>query len=90
MAAAGLAVTEITEHRVESRFRDVDHWMEWMWSHGGRALLRHIPTDRLQAATTDAARALAPARLSGGGLTLTTAVRFTVATPQPAAPEKPS
>jgi ubiquinone/menaquinone biosynthesis C-methylase UbiE len=91
MATAGLAVTAITEHRVESRFRDVDHWMEWMWSHGGRALLRHISADRLQVATTDAARALEPARLSGGGLTLTTAVRVTVATPHPvAAPHEPS
>ncbi|MER7457982.1 methyltransferase domain-containing protein [Micromonospora sp. NPDC126480] len=85
MAAAGLAVTTISEHRVESHFRDVDHWMEWMWSHGGRALLRHIPADRLDTATTEAARALEPARLSGGGLTLTTAIRVTVATPQPTA-----
>ncbi|WP_026268522.1 class I SAM-dependent methyltransferase [Micromonospora sp. CNB394] len=85
MAAAGLTVTAINEHRVDSRFRDVDHWMEWMWSHGGRALLRHIPAHRLEAATTDAARALEPANRPGGGLTLTTAVRITVATPHPAA-----
>ncbi|MER7455902.1 methyltransferase domain-containing protein [Micromonospora sp. NPDC126480] len=85
MAAADLTVTAISEHRVDSRFRDVDHWMEWMWSHGGRALLRHIPADRLEAAATDAARALEPARRPGGGLILTTAVRITVATPHPAA-----
>ncbi|TDC38636.1 methyltransferase domain-containing protein [Micromonospora sp. KC213] len=85
MAAVGLAVTAIREHRLESHFHNVDHWMEWMWSHGGRALLSHIPADRLDAATADAARALEPARLSGGGLTLTTAIRVTVATPYPAA-----
>ncbi|TDB95497.1 methyltransferase domain-containing protein [Micromonospora fluostatini] len=79
MTEAGLAVTAISEHRVESRFRDVDHWMEWMWSHGGRALLRHVPADRLEAATADAARALKPARVDDGGLSLTTAVRVTVA-----------
>ncbi|MCX4471360.1 methyltransferase domain-containing protein [Micromonospora sp. NBC_01655] len=90
MAAAGFAVTAISEYRVESRFRDVDHWTEWMWSHGGRALLRHIPADRLDAATTDAGRALEPARLAGGGLTLTTAIRITVATARPAAARQES
>ncbi|RKN47556.1 class I SAM-dependent methyltransferase [Micromonospora endolithica] len=92
MAAAGLTVTAISQHRVESRFRDVDHWMEWMWSHGARALLRHIPAELLDAATTDAARALAPARLPGGGLALITTIRVTVAVPSPAAacPNDPS
>ncbi|MFC7550490.1 class I SAM-dependent methyltransferase [Plantactinospora sp. GCM10030261] len=82
MTAAGLDVTAIGEHRVVSRFRDVDHWLEWMWSHGGRALLRHIPTDRLPAATAAAARALEHARAVDGGLSLTTEVRITVAMPR--------
>ncbi|TDC85620.1 methyltransferase domain-containing protein [Micromonospora sp. KC606] len=86
LAAVGLTVATIGEHRVESRFRDIDHWTEWMWSHGGRALLRHIPADRLDAATADAARALEPARVPGGGLTLTTAVRMTVAVPRAGVP----
>ncbi|MDG4811051.1 class I SAM-dependent methyltransferase [Micromonospora sp. WMMD1120] len=92
MTAARLAVTAITQHHVESRFRDVDHWMTWLWSHGARALLRHIPADRLDAATTDAARALEPARVPGGGLALTTAIRVTVAvrTPGAADPEESS
>ncbi|GAB3839279.1 hypothetical protein GCM10029963_06310 [Micromonospora andamanensis] len=81
MDGAGLAVTSIVEHRVESRFDDVDHWMRWMWSHGGRALLRHLPQDRLPAATADAAEALDAARAPGGGLRLTTEIRITVAVP---------
>ncbi|GIJ23739.1 class I SAM-dependent methyltransferase [Micromonospora lutea] len=81
MTGAGLAVTSIVEHRVESRFDDADHWMRWMWSHGARALLRHLPTDRLPAATADAAAALEAARVPGGGLRLTTEIRITVAVP---------
>ncbi|MFI6785115.1 class I SAM-dependent methyltransferase [Micromonospora sp. NPDC050276] len=82
MAEAGLVVTAIREHRVESRFRDVGHWMEWMSSHGGRALLRHIPPERHDAATADADRALESARVPDGGLSLTTAIRITVAVPR--------
>ncbi|MEU6208130.1 class I SAM-dependent methyltransferase [Micromonospora musae] len=81
MAEAGLVVAASTEHRIESRFRDVGHWMEWMWSRGGRALLRHIPPQRHDAATADAAQALEAARVPGGGVSLTTAIRITVAVP---------
>ncbi|MFV2103000.1 class I SAM-dependent methyltransferase [Micromonospora sp. LOL_024] len=81
MAAAGLTVTEVGEHRIESRFRDVDHWMEWLWSHAGRALLGRVPATRLDAATADAARALDDARTPNGDLCLRTTVRITVATP---------
>ncbi|WP_019872335.1 class I SAM-dependent methyltransferase [Salinispora oceanensis] len=86
MAAAGLDVTAISEHRVESRFQDVDHWMRWMWSHGGRALLQHLPADRLDAATTDAARVLESVRAPGGDLMLTTVGRITIAVPRPGGP----
>ncbi|MFY1576845.1 class I SAM-dependent methyltransferase [Verrucosispora sp. WMMD703] len=81
MDGAGLAVTSIVAHRIESRFDDVDHWVRWMWSHGGRALLQHLPADRLPAATADAAQALDAARDAGGGLSLTTEIRITVAVP---------
>lgn len=86
MTAAGLDVVAISEHRVESRFHDVDHWMQWMWSHGARALLQHLPADRLDAATADAARALGSARAPDGGLSLTTAGRLTIAVPRPRDP----
>lgn len=86
MAAAGLDVVAISEHRVESRFHDVNHWMRWMWSHGGRALLQHLPADRLDAATDDAAQVLESVRAPEGDLTLTTVGRVTVAVPQPGGP----
>lgn len=82
MTAAGLDIAAISEHRVESRFHDVNHWMRWMWSHGGRELLQHLPADRLDAATADAARALESARTPEGDLSLTTAGRITVAVPR--------
>ncbi|MFI7549085.1 class I SAM-dependent methyltransferase [Micromonospora sediminimaris] len=81
MDGAGLTVTSIVAHRIESRFDDVDHWVRWMWSHGGRALLQHLPADRLPTATADAAQALDAARDAGGGLSLTTEIRITVAVP---------
>jgi ubiquinone/menaquinone biosynthesis C-methylase UbiE len=79
LASAGLTPIAIDEVRVESRFHDVDHWMAWMWSHGGRALLRHIPQERLAAATADAAAALGQAQTSGGDIVLTTTARITTA-----------
>ncbi|MFY1692932.1 class I SAM-dependent methyltransferase [Plantactinospora sp. WMMB782] len=82
LEAAGFQQVTIDEVPFESRFRDVDHWTAWAWSHGARALLERIPADRLPAALADAARVLAPA---GGGLVLTTTVRFAfgVAAPAP-------
>ncbi|WP_370518238.1 class I SAM-dependent methyltransferase [Micromonospora sp. AMSO31t] len=50
-----------------------------IWSHGGRALLRHIPQERLPAATADAAAALRQAQTSDGGIVLTTTARITIA-----------
>jgi len=55
------------------RFRDAEHWMAWAWSHGARAVLERIPADRLPAALADAAQVL---HRDGGGLALTTTVRF--------------
>ncbi|RKR88354.1 methyltransferase family protein [Micromonospora pisi] len=65
-----IAVDEAT---FRSRFRDVEHWMTWAWSHGARGLLERIPTDRLPAALADATRVL---KTAGEELTLTTIVRF--------------
>lgn len=54
-----------------------------MWSHGGRALRQHLPADRLDAATVDAARVLESVRVPEGDLSLTTMGRITIAVPRP-------
>ncbi|WP_422774897.1 class I SAM-dependent methyltransferase [Plantactinospora sp. WMMC1484] len=76
--AAGFEQVTVDEVPFESRFRDVDHWTAWAWSHGARALLERVPADRLPAALADASRVLAP---TGGDLVLTTTVRFTFGVP---------
>ncbi|WP_434739404.1 hypothetical protein [Micromonospora sp. SH-82] len=56
-----------------AKYRD-----ETMGSHGGRELLRHLPSNRIEAASVDAAQALASVRNTGGELSLTDAVRITI------------
>ncbi|MGI5215290.1 class I SAM-dependent methyltransferase [Plantactinospora sp. CA-290183] len=74
LEAAGFEEIVVDEATFQSRFRDIDHWMTWAWSHGARALLEQIPADRLPAALADATRVLTR---SGEDIALTTTVRFT-------------
>ncbi|QOC92109.1 class I SAM-dependent methyltransferase [Micromonospora craniellae] len=72
---AGYHQVTIDDVPFESRFRDIDHFVAWAWSHGARAILERIPPDRLPAALADAAHALSP---TGESLQLTTSVRFAI------------
>jgi len=60
-----------------SRFRDADHWLRWVWSHGGRAVLERVPAEAMDAATEAAFAALEPARAEDGGFVLHTPIRLT-------------
>ncbi|MFI7079328.1 class I SAM-dependent methyltransferase [Micromonospora sp. NPDC049903] len=70
---------QVTVHDVpfESRFRDSDHFVAWVWSHGARTILESIPPERLPAALADVADVLSP---DGGSLRLTTTIRFALGT----------
>jgi hypothetical protein len=75
----GYAGVEITEDEFEIRFRDADQWLEWVWAYGGRELLDSVPAEQLPSARAAAFREIEAARSQDGELTLTTRVRFTVA-----------
>lgn len=90
LAAEGCSDAVITSAEFSSRFRDAAHWLEWAWSHGGRALLEQVSVDDFPAAQADAFREIEAARAAAGDLVLTTGVRFTVAVPgTPASPRTP-
>ncbi|MEV4639964.1 methyltransferase domain-containing protein [Actinoplanes sp. NPDC049548] len=79
LAESGYQPVSSGEHVVISHFRDVDHWMRWVGSHGGRRLVRRIPAESLADAAAAAAAELEPARTPDGRLQLTTTIRITVA-----------
>ncbi|MET1074859.1 MAG: methyltransferase domain-containing protein [Umezawaea sp.] len=82
LADHGYERVEITEDVLEIRFRDAEHWLEWMWAHGGRELLDRVPTGQVARARAAAMTEIEAARSADGELVLTTAVRFTVAAPR--------
>lgn len=79
LAAAGFATTAIDEVSYESRFADADHWVSWVWSHGGRFTLERIPAETLDEATAAAKAAFEAARSPVGDYVIRTEIRFTVA-----------
>lgn len=72
----------ITEDVLETRFRDPEHWLEWVWANGGRELLDRVPAEALPHARAAAFEEIEAARSPEGDLVLATAVRFTVAAPK--------
>ena len=81
VTANGFASPEIDEMTYESRFTDPDHWLAWVWSHGGRHTLEQVPADRLDEAIAAAKLAFEPARTSVGDYAIRTEIRFTIARP---------
>ena len=78
----GYEHVEITEDVLETRFRDAEHWLEWVWANGGRELLDRVPAEALPLARAAAFDEIEAARSPEGDLVLTTAIRFTVAAPK--------
>jgi SAM-dependent methyltransferase len=72
----------ITEDVLETRFRDSEHWLEWLWANGGRELLDRVPAKSLPQARAAAITEIEAARSPEGDLVLSTEVRFTVAAPK--------
>ncbi|MGI5149635.1 class I SAM-dependent methyltransferase [Plantactinospora sp. CA-294935] len=76
---AGYRDVDVTEAAFQSRFRDVEHWSAWVWSHGARSLLEQIPAQRLPEAFAEVTPVVEGARAVDGDLVFTTTVRFAVA-----------
>jgi ubiquinone/menaquinone biosynthesis C-methylase UbiE len=78
LTTGGFADVEIDEITYASRFADADHWVSWVWSHGGRFTVERIPEDVLDEATAAAKAAFEPARSPSGDYVINTEIRFTV------------
>lgn len=81
LGATGFADVRIDERIYESRFTDADHWLAWVWSHGGRATLERVPPEKLADAVAAAKTEFAAARTPRGDYALHTTIRFTTARP---------
>lgn len=79
VTANGFLAPGIDEAGYVSRFRDADHWLAWVWSHGGRSTLERVPPDRLEEATEAATAVFEAARTPEGSYAIETRIRFTVA-----------
>jgi ubiquinone/menaquinone biosynthesis C-methylase UbiE len=81
LAANGFGAPDIDEHTYESRFADPDHWVAWLWSHGGRGTLERVPAERRDEAVEAGKAAFEAARTPEGDYVIRTGIRFTVARP---------
>jgi ubiquinone/menaquinone biosynthesis C-methylase UbiE len=79
LTASGFSNIAIDEVTYASRFTDPDHWLAWVWSHGGRHTLERVPSDRLDEATDAAKEAFEAARTPDGDYLIETEIRFTIA-----------
>jgi len=77
LSAQGFAEPDFAEVTYPSRFADPDHWVSWVWSHGGRFTLERIPVEKLDEATEAAKAAFEPARTPTGDYLIDTEIRFT-------------
>ncbi len=79
LASAGYSHVRTVNHEVDAVFRDADHWVEWSWSHGQRAMWAAVPEARHAEVRADIARILAQATDDTGTITLRQWVRYTLA-----------
>jgi ubiquinone/menaquinone biosynthesis C-methylase UbiE len=76
---AGFTGVHSENHVYRTRFRDADHYWEWEWSHGGRAIWEEIPAGRHDEVRAALRAALQPIAEPDGSLLLQSVARFTVA-----------
>lgn len=70
----------VTGHEdVTARFRDVDHYLAWTWSHGMRGMWEALPADAHEAVRTAFRERLEPRLAERGELAFTQQVRLTTA-----------
>jgi len=79
LAAAGFVDVRTVGLQVDAVFRDAEHWTEWSWSHGQRAMWAAIPEDRHAEVQAKIAQVLEAARDDAGTITLRQQVRYTLA-----------
>jgi ubiquinone/menaquinone biosynthesis C-methylase UbiE len=78
LSEAGFVDVRTTHLDVGGVFRDADHWVEWSWSHGQRAMWEAVPQEKHAQVRGEVARVLERARDESGTITLQQQVRYTL------------
>ncbi len=79
LADAGFSDVRTVTATTTAVLRDVDHWVEWSWSHGQRAMWESVPEDRRSDVRAAARDALVQATDENGLISLRQEVRYTMA-----------
>ena len=79
LTAAGFDAVRTTHLEVDAVFRDAEHWVQWSWSHGQRAMWSAVPQDRHSQVRAEAAELLEAARDQSGVIRLGQQIRYTLA-----------
>lgn len=77
--AAGLVDVRTVHRTVEARFRDPEHFLEFSWSHGQRAMWEAVPPGSRDTVRSDVLDALDSLRDASGRIVLGQDVRHTLA-----------
>lgn len=75
---AGFADARHVHEPFTARFRDPQHWWDWSWANGQRAMLQRIPVEQLAAAREAALAALSTLCEPDGSLELRVVARFSL------------
>lgn len=75
---AGLGGVRTAHRTVEAAFRDPEHFLEFSWSHGQRAMWEAVPPDRHDALRSDVLEAVGALRDGSGRITFGQDVRHTL------------
>lgn len=78
LTAAGFVDVRTVGLEVAAVFRDAEHWVEWSWSHGQRAMWSAVPEDRHAEVQAEITRILETARGEDGSITLRQQIRYTL------------
>ncbi|MEZ0448672.1 class I SAM-dependent methyltransferase [Cellulomonas sp. ICMP 17802] len=78
--AAGLGSVRTAHRTVEAVFRDAEHYLEFSWSHGQRAMWEAVPVDARDAVRADVVAAVTALRDGSGALRFEQDVRHTLGT----------
>ena len=78
LSTAGFVDVRTSHLEVGGVFRDVEHWVEWSFSHGQRAMWEAVPKDQHPQLRAEVAGILEHARDDSGTITLRQQVRYTL------------
>ena len=78
LTGAGLVGVRTAHRTVEAAFDSPEHWVEFSWSHGQRAMWEHVPEDERDDVRSSVLGRLREVERSDGGLRFTQDVRHTL------------